>query len=84
MQFFKDKKGAWDIAKWPNIPLAGWAVFRLLSLLVENDQIKQGCISISQASLFVWAYLEITYMTSGFRRSLGLLVLASVVAGYFR
>lgn len=56
----------------------------LLAQLSDPGQVKAGLQFISTASLFSWAYLELTKGASYFRRLLGLVVLASLVVSHFR
>jgi hypothetical protein len=82
--FFKDKNGQIVLWQWPNIPIIGWAVLKLLSLMVGRGMFNSGLGQLSMALLFVWAYLELIHGVNYFRRLLGLLVLVGVVASYFR
>jgi hypothetical protein len=81
---FKDSEGNTVIWQVPNIPLAGWMVFKLLSVLVESPSIKSGFENLSTAFLFTWAYLEIVSGKSYFRRALGVVVMTAIVSSYFK
>lgn len=81
--FFKDKDGTVIVWQNPNIALLSWFFLRLLVLVMADGNIKNGLMRLSGAFLFVWAYLEITKGSSTFRKVLGALVLAGIVASYF-
>lgn len=80
----RDDHGRLTLWQWPNIPLYGWAVFKILSMFVDASPLKDGLNGISTAFLFTWAYLEITQGVNYFRRVLGLVVMGFVVVGLFR
>lgn len=80
--FFKDDEGRVIIWQWPNIPIYGWLIAKLLSLLVTPPQLKGGFDEISKAFLFTWAFLEVTQGVNYFRRLLGLVVLIALVIGF--
>lgn len=84
MQFFRDDQGKITIWQWPNIPLYGWLVFKVLSILLDKSQLQVGFDGISKAFLFTWAYLEITQGVNYFRRLLGLFVMIALILGYFK
>lgn len=84
LHVFKDKQGHIVIWQWPNVPLYGWLVFKLLSLAVHVATLKHGFDNLSMAFLFVWAYLEITSGVNYFRRALGLIVMIFLMVGYFQ
>jgi hypothetical protein len=80
---FKDSDGHWAIWQWPNIPLYGWLGCKLLSIAIPQHKLQTGLSELSTAILFTWAFLELTSGVNYFRRALGLVVLAAVIAGYF-
>ena len=82
--FFKDKDGHIVIISWPNIPLAGWILFKIVALIVTKGRIHSGAENLSMALLYTWAYLEITSGVNYFRRLLGLIVLIMLVVSYFK
>lgn len=84
MHFLKDDRGRITIWQWPNIPLYGWLVFKILSLLMDNSQFKVGFDDLSKAFLFAWAFLEITQGVNYFRRLLGLVVMITLILGFFK
>ena len=78
-RFFKDKDGHVVIAQLPNLPLGGWIVFKLLSLLTAQNHLKKGLAQVSLVFLFTWAYLEITEGVNYFRRLLGLSIMLVII-----
>lgn len=81
---FKDADGNVIIWQFPNIPLAGWLLFKLLSMISLTNSIQRGFENLSAAFLFTWAYLEIVSGKSHFRRILGVIVMTAIIVGYFR
>lgn len=82
--FFKDTNGHVVIWQWPNVPLAGWFVCKLLALILKDGKVHTGFESLGMALIFVWAYLEITSGKSYFRRALGAAIMIILVLGYFK
>ena len=83
MGVFKDKNGHVVLWQWPNVPLYGWLMFKIVSMPIHNPSLKHGFDSFSMAFLFTWAYLEFTTGVNYFRRALGLIVGAALIIGYF-
>jgi len=76
---FKTKEGKIVVAQAPNPPIILWFLFLLLSR-APFDQALQGLFELlSFASLFTWAYLEITDGVNTFRRLLGVGVLVGAI-----
>jgi hypothetical protein len=82
--FFKDTDGHVVIWQAPNIALSGWIIFKVVSLLVTKGRFKSGSEQLSTAFLFTWAYLETTKGVSSFRKVLGLIVIITLILGYFQ
>lgn len=80
---FKDKNGKIVVAQFPNIPLASWIFFSLIELPIKHGKAHTGLHELAQASLFVWAYLELKMGDSLFRRILGGVVLLSIALSFF-
>jgi hypothetical protein len=80
----KDKHGHVVLGQRPNAPIIGWAIFKLVELLMDDPSVKAGSASLATAFLFVWAYLEITAGVNGLRRILGAVVMAVIIVGFFR
>jgi hypothetical protein len=83
-KFWKDEQGNVAVWQWPNIPLAGWFVFMLLSKLFSAGAPKNGFHFLSVAFLFTWSYLEIRSGASYFRRLLGLVIFLMIVHSHFK
>lgn len=82
-EFCSDRDGKLVLAQKPNLPILGWAVFKLASMTTSSQPAKTGLESIATGFLFVWAYLEITEGDSNFRKLLGLIVLGFMLVGFF-
>jgi hypothetical protein len=78
--FFRDKDGQIVIGQLPNLPLIVWLVASLLQLVFKTGQVNSGLDILATSSLFVWAILELFQGVNYFRRTLGLIVLVSLVA----
>ncbi len=83
-RFFKDIHGHIVLWQWPNIPLYGWVVFKVVSMLEPAGNLKVGAEQLSAAFLFTWAFLEITKGVNYFRRLLGLVVMSALILGFFK
>lgn len=62
----------------PNIPLIGWAVFTVLSI-VFIGRLADVFSWLGSAALIIWCFLEIFKGVNYFRRLLGLVVLVFAV-----
>ncbi len=82
MRFFKDKAGKYKLWQRPNVPLSAWFFFMLISRFVPMAHIQSLSQFLSTAFLFTWAYLEITSGASYFRRLLGLVIIAGIIASH--
>lgn len=80
--FFTGKDGKYVVFQWPNPPLYLWLVSALIASFSQGN-IQAGFSSIAAASIFAWAYLEITDGESPFRRLLGIIVMAVSIYGFF-
>jgi hypothetical protein len=78
--FFRDKDGQIVIGQLPNLPLIIWLVASLLQSVFKAGQVNSGLDILATGSLFVWAILELFQGVNYFRRTLGLIVLVSLVA----
>jgi hypothetical protein len=76
--FFRDDDGNIVIWQVPNVPLIVAMVSAVLQLLT-NGRFSDLAGLIFFGSIFTWAWLEIAYGVSLFRRVLGLLVLVAIV-----
>ncbi len=82
-EFCSDKSGRLVLAQKPNLPILGWAVFKLASMPVSNQPVKTGLETIATFFIFTWAYLELFDGDSNFRRLLGGLIIALLVLNLF-
>ncbi len=78
--FFRDKNGEIVIAQPPNLPILIWGAASLSQLVFKTGQINFGLDVLATGSLFVWAILELFQGVNYFRRTLGLVVLISLLA----
>lgn len=80
MHFFKDKNGKVVIGQMPNLPLIVWFVsFLMRKLPIENLIYQNTLEAISYGSLFAWAWMELFQGVNLFRRSIGLIVIVSMI-----
>ena len=77
---FRDRDGNIVIAQKPNLPLLVWLIATLLGLLITGGNIHRGLDALAFGSLFTWAWQELFQGVNYFRRSLGLVVLLSLIA----
>jgi hypothetical protein len=82
-KLFCDKNGHIIIAQAPNLPIIGWLAAKGLSLLLPASSLKTELELLGKVCLCIWAYLEITQGVNYFRKILGGLVMAAVVASFF-
>lgn len=75
-----DRNGKLDIAHWPNLPLIGWLAFKLMARSFPDSRMIDLYAFSSEALLFTWAYLEIRYSDSWFRKALGIVVLCFILS----
>jgi hypothetical protein len=78
--FFRDKNGEIVIGQPPNLPIIIWLVASLLQLVFKTGQVNSGLDILATGSLLVWSILELFQGVNYFRRTLGLIVLVSLVA----
>jgi hypothetical protein len=83
-RFFKDKDGQVVVWQNPNLPLLGWIIFKILSLIIISRNLKSGCEQLSTTFLFTWAFLEATKGVNNFRKLLGGVVIVLVVLSYLK
>lgn len=84
MKFFKDSNGRIAVIQWPNIPLIGWFVTMLGSLLIKSSPWQTFLEYLSFGFIFTWAWLEITEGESYFRRTVGVIVLLLALYPHFK
>jgi hypothetical protein len=83
-KIFRNSEGDIVLAQMPNPPLIAWGVCSGLKLLFPTGQPALGLDAIAFGALFTWAWLELFQGVNYFRRTLGLLVLASLVVAKIR
>lgn len=81
-QIFRDSTGKVVIMQWPNLPIAGWIIFKLAAHINNNQTFTDSFNGISTTFLLVWATLELTTGVNIFRKLLGLVVLVATVTHY--
>lgn len=77
--FSKDERGRWAVIQPPSILLSAWVVLLVVNFFIHS----QSTGRLQSAVLFTWAYLELTQGASYFRKVLGAIVLAIIVASFF-
>ena len=80
---WKDKRGNVVIWQWPNIPLIGWAVLTVISLLI-GGRTADVFSWLGSISLITWSLLEVFKGANYFRRALGLLVLVLSLISFIK
>jgi hypothetical protein len=76
--FWRNKDGKIVVWQTPNIPLIGWVVFTILSLLVTGKT-ADVFSWLGLISLMIWSLMEIVKGVDYFRRFLGLVVFVLAV-----
>jgi hypothetical protein len=84
MRFWRDADGRVVLGQRPNLPLIGWLFFTGLTRVLGAGHWRGGVGFAGSALLFTWAYLELTQGVNYFRRLVGLVVLAAVIASHLR
>ena len=77
---FKDEEGNLAIAQKPNPPVLVWGAATLLKLLPLEGNVYTAVDAIAFGAIFTWAWMELFQGVNYFRRSLGLIVLLTVIA----
>jgi hypothetical protein len=78
-KIFTDKEGKVVIWQMPNLPLWGWIVFTILSIVVSKGKLHTAFKYVSTISLAIWAIMEIAKGASYFRRFLGFVVAVWII-----
>jgi hypothetical protein len=82
-KIWKDKDGSVVIWQMPNAFLIGWAVLTIICL-VTSGKTSDVFGDVADASLVVWALLEIFKGVNYFRRALGVVVLIFAIASFIK
>lgn len=83
LDIFRDPKGRIVIWQSPNLPLLVWVVCTVLAFVISNNDLESGFSRLGSASLFAWAYLEVSSGVNTFRKILGLIVAFATVWNFF-
>lgn len=79
--FFSDNTGKYVIGQPPNIPVYLIVLSFVIKNLLSEGWAYDLAAFIMSASVFLWAYLEIAYGESRFRRILGVIVMTFLLFG---
>jgi hypothetical protein len=79
-QFFRDSEGNIVIAQPPNLPLIVGLVATILQTIMPSGTWQTGVGLVAFGVWFTWAWQEIFAGVNYFRRSLGVVVLVSLIA----
>lgn len=77
---FRDSEGNIVIGQPPNLPLLVGLAATLLQLLLTTGKLKTGLDLVAFGALFTWAWQELFQGVNYFRRSIGLIALAGLIA----
>jgi hypothetical protein len=81
--FFRDKDGNVVIIQPPNLIISTWALASISKLVFPTGSINGGLDFIATIALFIWAGAELFIGDSGFRRTLGAIVLVGMILSKF-
>jgi hypothetical protein len=76
---FQDRNGRIVLAQMPNLPIITWGVASLLKIIFTTGSIHSGLELIAYGCLFTWAWGELFQGVNYFRRTLGSLVIVSMI-----
>lgn len=79
-RIFRDDSGNIVIAQPPNPPLLIWLAATGINLLPTSGNVEAFLDALAFGTLFAWAWLELFQGVNYFRRSLGLITLAVLLA----
>lgn len=82
--FFTDKSGKVVLAQPPNLPLALWIIFQIVTFLPLGAEAKVIAHLGASTSLLIWAGMELLFGVNGFRRTLGFVVLIATLSTLFK
>ena len=77
---FRDSEGNIVIAQAPNLPVLVGVAASLLQSVLPSGQLHRAAALIAFGALFTWAWQELFEGVNYFRRALGLIGLASLIA----
>jgi hypothetical protein len=76
---FRDDEGKIVIAQMPNLPLLTGVIATFLQFILPNGQLHTAFELLAFGALFTWSWQELFAGVNYFRRSLGFIVLASLI-----
>lgn len=79
-RLFRDAQGNIVIAQMPNLPLLVGVAAALVQTLLPSGNLQSGLDLLGFGALFTWAWQELFEGVNYFRRALGLLALAGLLA----
>ncbi len=77
---FRDSKGNIVVAQAPNLPVLVGVAASLLQYVLPSGQLHRAAELIAFGALFTWAWQELFEGVNYFRRALGLIGLAGLMA----
>lgn len=83
LDIFRDPKGRIVIWQSPNLLLLVWIACKVLVFAINNNDLDAGFSHLGSASLFAWAYLEVSSGVNTFRKILGLIVACATLWNFF-
>jgi hypothetical protein len=78
-KLFKDRNGKFIIYQKPNLPLIAWFFCYALANLVNNNNLSLKLTELATLFIALWAYLELNYGVTLFRKIIGVIVFSIVV-----
>ncbi len=78
-RIFRDREGKIVIAQTPNPPLLVGLAATLFQFMLPGGKIQTGLDLVAFGALFTWAWQELFTGVNYFRRTLGLMVLVSII-----
>ena len=78
-RFLSDRHGNIVLAQPPNVPIVAWAVLSVAAWLLPHGRAEDVVAFFASAFLFTWAWMELADGVTPARRTLGGLVLASML-----
>lgn len=79
-RIFRDSEGNIVIAQPPNLPILVGTAAALLRYVLPNGQLQMAAELIAFGAFFTWAWQELFEGVNYFRRALGLIGLAGLMA----
>jgi hypothetical protein len=79
-RFFRDSQGNIVIAQPPNLPLTVGLTATAIQFLLPPGNLKLAFTLVAFGTLYTWAWLELFSGVNYFRRSLGLMMLCTLMA----